>query len=133
MTAPQVCISIRQPWAWFIVNGWKPVENRTWPTRYRGPVLIHAAKGMTREEYASAVLMAVSRCGVPSSVIPSFLELERGGIVGQARVVGCVNQSDSPWFVGPYGHTLADASSLPFMPLKGRLSYFTVEASEVRP
>src|SRR5690242_9023233 len=36
-------ISIRQPWAALIVHGFKDVENRTWPTRYRGAVLIHAS------------------------------------------------------------------------------------------
>lgn len=28
-------LSVQQPWAWAIFNG-KPVENRTWPTGYRG-------------------------------------------------------------------------------------------------
>jgi hypothetical protein len=37
-------ISIRQPWASLIVSGIKDIENRTWPTRYRGPVLIHASQ-----------------------------------------------------------------------------------------
>jgi len=37
-------LSIRQPWAALIVSGAKDVENRTWPTRYRGPLLVHAAK-----------------------------------------------------------------------------------------
>jgi patatin-like phospholipase/ASCH domain-containing protein len=36
-------LSIRQPWASLIISGVKDVENRTWPTRYRGPVLIHAS------------------------------------------------------------------------------------------
>jgi len=35
-------LSIRQPWAWFVVNGYKPFENLSWWTRYRGPTLIHA-------------------------------------------------------------------------------------------
>ncbi|MCB2188832.1 MAG: ASCH domain-containing protein [Deltaproteobacteria bacterium] len=37
------CLSIRQPWASLIVAGMKDVENRSWATKYRGPVLIHAA------------------------------------------------------------------------------------------
>jgi len=36
-------LSIRQPWANKIVDGEKTVENRTWRTKYRGPLLIHAA------------------------------------------------------------------------------------------
>jgi hypothetical protein len=41
-------LSIRQPWAWLIVNGHKPVENRDWATSFRGPVLIHAGLTMAR-------------------------------------------------------------------------------------
>src|SRR5690349_14501124 len=37
-------LSIRQPWAWLIVNGHKPVENRSWPTKYTGKLLIHAGQ-----------------------------------------------------------------------------------------
>ena len=39
-------ISIRQPWAWLIVNGYKDVENRTWYTSHRGPLLICASKAL---------------------------------------------------------------------------------------
>jgi hypothetical protein len=35
-------ISIRQPRAWLIVNGYKDVENRIWAANVRGRVLIHA-------------------------------------------------------------------------------------------
>lgn len=32
--------SIKQPWAWAIVYGFKTIETRTWPTNYRGEILI---------------------------------------------------------------------------------------------
>jgi hypothetical protein len=35
-------LSIRQPWAWLIVQGDKDIENRS--TTYRRRVLIHAGK-----------------------------------------------------------------------------------------
>ncbi|WP_405797712.1 ASCH domain-containing protein [Streptomyces sp. NBC_01506] len=35
-------LTIKQPWADAITHGTKRVENRSWTTRYRGPVLIHA-------------------------------------------------------------------------------------------
>ena len=38
------CITVRQPWADLIASGAKRVENRTWRTHHRGPLLIHAAK-----------------------------------------------------------------------------------------
>src|SRR5258708_38096209 len=37
-------LSIQQPWAWAILAGVKTVENRTWRTFHRGPLLIHASK-----------------------------------------------------------------------------------------
>src|SRR5216683_3431530 len=37
-------LSIQQPFAWLIVNGYKDIENRTWNTNYKGFVLIHAGK-----------------------------------------------------------------------------------------
>lgn len=37
-------LSIKQPWAELIIAGIKDVENRTWGTSYRGPLLIHAGK-----------------------------------------------------------------------------------------
>ncbi|MCA9418448.1 MAG: ASCH domain-containing protein [Candidatus Omnitrophica bacterium] len=36
-------ISIRQPFAHYIVTGDKKIEYRSWRTNYRGPILIHAS------------------------------------------------------------------------------------------
>lgn len=36
-------LTIRQPWAELILRGRKPFELRTWRTKYRGPLVIHAA------------------------------------------------------------------------------------------
>ncbi|MEU0468957.1 ASCH domain-containing protein [Amycolatopsis sp. NPDC006131] len=36
-------ITVRQPWAWAIAKGYKPIENRTWSTDHRGLIAIHAA------------------------------------------------------------------------------------------
>lgn len=99
-------ISIRQPWAWLIVAGHKDVENRTWATDYRGPILIHAAKTIDR------------RFTLPANIeIPK--DLERGGIVGQAILIDCVEESNSPWFTGPYGLVLSEPKPLPFTPYVG--------------
>lgn len=37
-------ITIWQPWASSIALGYKKNETRSWPTNYRGPIAIHAAK-----------------------------------------------------------------------------------------
>jgi hypothetical protein len=116
-------ISIRQPWAWLIVNGHKDIENRTWATKVRGPVMIHASQGMTRDEYAECAEFAMAACAVQ---VPSFDELERGGIVGMAEVIDCVDDSASPWFFGPKGFVLSNAVAVPFRECKGALSFFSV-------
>ncbi len=36
-------LTIRQPWAELVLRGRKPFELRTWRTKYRGPLVIHAA------------------------------------------------------------------------------------------
>ena len=129
------CISIRQPWIWAILHCGKDIENRSWSTDYRGPILLHASNGMTLAEYydfhndvfggrAPFAREVLSRHGS----IPDSKSLPRGGIVGQADVVGCVTESDSPWFFGPYGFVLENVRSLPFRPCKGALGFF--EATE---
>lgn len=115
-------LSIRQPWAWLIVNGHKDIENRSWRTNHDGPFLIHASKGMTRREYEEARQFAESQ-GVQ---IPASDELERGGIVGQASLSHCYQGHHSPWYFGPWGWHLYDARPLPFRPCKGRLGFFDV-------
>ncbi|MGB6103633.1 MAG: ASCH domain-containing protein [Pusillimonas sp.] len=119
-------LSIRQPWAWLIVNGHKDIENRSWWTGVRGPVLIHAGKGMTRSEYEDARDLA-EQLGITT---PAFEDLERGGIVGQAVINRCVKDSESPWFFGKYGFVLSDAKPLPFQPLRGQLGFFEAQAQE---
>lgn len=37
-------LSVKQPWAGMIYRGEKPIETRTWPTDYRGDVLICSSK-----------------------------------------------------------------------------------------
>jgi ASCH domain. len=38
-------ITILQPWASLIACGAKKIETRSWATKYRGPIAIHAGKG----------------------------------------------------------------------------------------
>ena len=61
-------LSIRQPWAWMILNAGKDIENRSWQTDYRGRFLIHAAKGMTQDEYEKLVVRLGSGARVQSAI-----------------------------------------------------------------
>ena len=126
-----LALSIRQPWAWLILNAGKDIENRTWQTKLRGRVLIHAAKGCTKPEYYDAVFWARAALGQPTTGrldlgIPRPETIDRGGIVGSVEIVDCVTSSASTWWMGPVGFVLRDPRPLPFLPYKGRLSFFDV-------
>lgn len=127
---PTIALSIRQPWAWLIVNGFKDVENRSWRTNFRGDVLIHASKGMTRDEYDSCLTdcIAIARRypEYAGCIPPAFDELERGGVVGVATITDCIERSESAWFFGKYGFAMSNARPLPFRPCRGALSFFDI-------
>jgi len=116
-----LALSIQQPWAWLIVNGHKDIENRTWPTRIRGLIHVHAGQKFDKESHEWI------RREFPGIAMPAPSEFDRGGIVGQARITGCVEVSDSPWFFGPFGFGLADGRPSIFLPCRGKLGFFKVE------
>ena len=127
-------LSIRQPWAWLILNAGKDIENRCWPTKFRGRFLIHAAKGCTKTEYEDALwfagdfeqrtVAATHLPGSPAVRVPEIKDLPRGGIVGVAEIVDCVDESESDWFVGEYGFVLRNVEPLEFLPVTGALGFF---------
>jgi len=127
-----VALSIRQPWAWLIINAGKDIENRIWPTRFRGRVLIHASKGMTRQEYEEAMNWIVFNARLPLDFHePQMDELQRGGIIGETEIVDCVTRSTSPWFVGKYGFVMRNTKPLPFRACRGALGFFNPGNDEV--
>jgi hypothetical protein len=128
-------LSIRQPWAMSIVQGSKRTENRGWNTHYRGEFLIHASKGLTRDELEGwAHMIMAEDIRWPGLRDRNWHErdFERGGIVGIARVDSVVTSADQlpadqqRWFFGPYGFVLADVRAIPFVPCKGALDFFTI-------
>ena len=120
-------LSIRQPWAWLILHAGKDIENRSWHTHQRGRILVHAAKGLTRDEYDDLLwqLDQSPLCAVVKR-IPAFGALERGGVVGLVEIVDCVERHHSPWFGGPYGFVLRNPEAIPFHPCRGALGFFEV-------
>lgn len=131
-----IALSIRQPWAWLIVNGFKNVENRTWPTNYRGDFLVHAGLTCKPADYDAAMLFVEGFAPELIGQIPDIGDLPLGGVVGMARLVDCVTEHASPWFTGGaannapgtvgYGFVLEKAMPIPFLPWKGRQGFFDV-------
>ncbi len=89
-------LTIHPLWAWAIVYAGKDVENRTWATKYRGPLGIHAAKGAANY---GVIADFIRRLGYAP---PTLAELRDRGMTG--AIVGTVNlvgkKTDSPWYLG---------------------------------
>src|SRR5690242_9185108 len=81
MSVKLPAISVKQPWAALLVAGVKTVEVRTWGTRLRGRVLIHAAKTADPRAEGWALLTTPEL---------KALALLRGGAIGSAELTACV-------------------------------------------
>ena len=108
---PEYALSIKQPWADNILFEGKDIENRTWrlPAKMKGQcIYVHAGK---KPDYA-----------IPEHICAKD---RFGAILGEVTIIGCVTESDSDWFEGPFGFLL----SYPFayaepIPCKGALGFF---------
>ena len=69
-------LTIKEPWATLIIEGYKKYEFRSWKTKYRGKILIHA--GMSVEK----------------DMLERFKEYDlsysKGAIIGEAEIVDCI-------------------------------------------
>jgi hypothetical protein len=116
-------ITVRQPWANAIINDGKMVENRSWPTKYRGPVAIHAGRAL---EDAAFFEFARSR-GLDKAISidqKTIHALPRGAVVGVVDIVDCVTSDPSPWFEGPFGFILKNPRALRPIPCRGAMQIF---------
>jgi hypothetical protein len=123
-------ISIQQPWAWFIIKGIKPVENRTWPSKYRGPLLIHAGKKFDQNGWFYLCNTPEFRDVVNTFLKdfqPASLNVPSGMIIGQVNMVDCVTEHPSKFFFGPFGHVYANPVEFAQpVPYRGQLGIFEV-------
>lgn len=108
-------LSIRQPWASLIVSGIKKVENRTRPTKYRGPLLIHAAAKYDSTGHAVLVgpdSRLLTRDEKLALIWGRAFYKTGGAIIGQADLVGCVQDHPSSWAEpGAWHWVLANAKA----------------------
>lgn len=123
-------LSIRSPWWWYILHDGKDIENRDWPTKFRGRVLIHASKWWNMEEVGYDFSTADRIAGTQHRDSPTTVLAIGGGrghIVGSIEIVDCVTESASPWFFGEYGFVLRNpvAFERP-VPFRGALGFFEV-------
>lgn len=73
-------LTIKQPFATLIAEGYKTYEFRTWKTKYRGDILIHAGKGIDK--------VAMKRYKHLNLEYPS------GKIIAKATITDCIPITD---------------------------------------
>ncbi len=86
-------ITILQPYAHLIASGEKRVENRSWPTKYRGLIAIHAGQG---------------RAYLDKGDLELYPDMSFGAVVATATLVDCVDyydllrfaaETNRPWLI----------------------------------
>lgn len=129
-------LTVRQPWAWAIARGHKPIENRSWTTSYRGPLAIHAAAKWDddREYVLREVVARIREQGglLPKTLADDLPYSGTGRIVAVANVVGMCTSlfgcGCGPWTVPGERHwRLADAHPVDGPVVRGRLGLWDVD------
>ncbi len=136
------CLSLTQPWATLVAAGGKQIETRSWPTKHRGLLAIHASQGWTDADKRLGTHPPFSdvlyRAGVRST-----LDLPRGTVVALCRLIDCVrtedvcNWSDQERAFGDYtpgrwAWRLTDVYALPTpIPARGRLGLWPWDCPDV--
>lgn len=127
-----LALTIHQPWAWCVVNGYKQGANCGWNTDVRGWIGIHAGKRFHREGYEWLRDHICEWSPEADPKFPSSPEKFRaGGIIGRARLTGVIVVPFSvrtgecfEWFRGPVGLCLEDPEPLELMPCVGNRGMF---------
>lgn len=140
-------LSIKQPWAWLICAGYKDIENRDW-ARHMPPlyswrgyaknvpmrIYVHAGKKFDQDGLESLSGLDSPADHDLKHVLVKMRMDDRyacGAIIGEVDITGCVDASDSPWFVGKYGFILANPKLYKKpIPCRGKLGFYTPEIPE---
>lgn len=88
------CISLWQPWAHLMAIGAKKIETRSWATKYRGLLAIHASKKWTRELHNQCFEPPFLRAmrqneGDADDKMIERIKRECGCVVAVVRLWGC--------------------------------------------
>ena len=115
-------LSLTEPMAWAIFHG-KDVENRTWPTKFRGRVYIHASQSFDKFHYR---WICENNNRLVCGDIPDKWEFVHGAIIGEVTIVDCVQHHSSRWAMeGQYQFVLENPVLYDEpIPCKGMLGFF---------
>ncbi len=120
-------ITIKQPWATLIAKKLKEYEFRTWKTKYRGDILIHAGKGIDKkamERFAYLGLDYPSGCIIAKATITDCLYVDetlRNELkMKNADVYHNVLKDDNAW--EGYGFKIENVVEIKPIYINGKLS-----------
>lgn len=128
-------ISIKQPWAYLICAGIKDVENRTWATKYRGRVYIHASanNACSLDELNLEQFDKILRLSVGNINHFTLDNYNYSAIIGHVDIVNCISKardgkgSESIWAEPDCFHWILRNPVLfdePILNVKGKLSFW---------
>ena len=91
-------LTVKQPWAYLICSGIKDIENRTWPTKFSGRILIHASAKPANKPYMilnDEQCKAIEESGKGVDFLQSYTNGSQ--IIGSVEIVNCVKGHSSIW------------------------------------
>jgi len=121
-------ITIKQPWATLIAEGYKEYEFRTWKTKYRGDILIHAGKGIDKkamERFKHLNLEYPVGKIIAKAIITDCVKVDdrlRDVLAKKDPIVykGVINKSSNDW--DGYGFKLENIEKINPIEVNGKLS-----------
>lgn len=105
-------ITLWLPWASLVAKGYKGIETRSWATKYRGPIAIHAAASMP--VWAKYLCMDFAiKLGIEGYTNSWLHELELGDgpfgkVVATANLADCIQVKHEDKFMNACKATLED-------------------------
>lgn len=126
-------ITIKQPFATLIAEGLKEYEFRTWKTKYRGDILIHAGKGIDKKamkRYEHLHLEYPSGCIIAKATITDciYIDDEMREILKEKNPLvysSIIKHTD--W--NGYGFKLENVEKIKPIPVNGKLSLWDYDYS----
>ncbi len=73
-------LTIREPWASLIIEGYKEYEFRSWKTNYRGKILIHAGLNIEKNNLVKFKDYDIN--------------IQKGKIIGEAMLTDCIKVTE---------------------------------------
>ena len=78
-------LSILQPWATLVVIGAKKIETRSWNTKFRGPLLIHASQRKIKLQ--EGMFDLISEMEKITGFMDNYKNLPYGAIIGKVDII----------------------------------------------